>query len=84
MYDAFDPFDLESFSKDALKELAENIEDYLDALTEIWVFPKEAYTEKAEKRKKAALKIIREELIPKLKKGSRSVFNEPEEWNSLR
>lgn len=84
MYDAFDPYDPDSFSKDSLRELANNIEEYLDALTEIWVFPKEVYTKEAEKRKKQALKIIREELIPKLRKGSRSVFNEPEDWNPLR
>lgn len=77
-----DIFDISNATKEDMKLLADGIEGYLDLLEDIIVIPKEL-ADAHGKRIRAGITELREDLIKKLRKGKRSVFNDEDDWNPL-
>ncbi len=73
--------DPNSITKNDMENLADGIEEYLDCLKDIIIFPDELKREVKPKMKRA-MKTV-EELIKKLRKGDKSVFKDEEEWTSI-
>lgn len=77
-YKEFDP---DNITSSDMKRLADAIEDYIELLEEVMIIPdelKDDYGDKIDKAIERAKKLIK-----KLRHGDRSVFKEPDDWESL-
>lgn len=76
--DTFDPNDIR---KEDMKQLADNIDEYITQLEEVMIIPDEIMDE-CEDQIKEGLKRTKK-LIEKLRKGDKSVFKDEDEWNNI-
>lgn len=74
-------FDPENISKKDCHKLADHLEEYLELLQDIMIIPKEL-KKKDEEKINAAIQTTKK-LIKKLRKGDRSVFKDPDEFNDM-
>ena len=74
-------FDPENISKKDCQNFADHLEEYLEVLEDIMIFPKEMKKKDKEKMQDAIHQT--KKLIKKLRKGDRSVFKDPDEFNDM-
>lgn len=74
--------DPENIKKKDMKQLADHIENYINLLEEVMIIPDDMM-EAHGKRIENGIKLVKKKLIKKLRKGDRSVFKDPEDWNLL-
>lgn len=71
-------FDPENIRKEDMAKLAEIIEEYIDQLESVMIIPEDVMRKHGDKIKEAIKRC--KKLVKKLKKGDRSVFKDPDEW----
>jgi flagellar biosynthesis/type III secretory pathway chaperone len=72
-------FDPDNIKKSDMNRLADVIEEYIDALQSVMIIPDELL-DSAEDNIHESIKRT-QKLIKKLRKGDKSVFKDPDEWN---
>ena len=74
-------FDPENIRKSDMIQLADSFEEYLGEFTEVMIIP-EDINDKMKDNFSNGISVV-EKLIKKLRKGDKSVFKSPDEWDSL-
>jgi len=74
-------FDPENIRKSDMIRFADSLEEYLGEFTGVMIIP-EDIDDKLKDNFSNGISVV-EKLIKKLRKGDKSVFKSPDEWNTL-
>lgn len=73
--------DPENIRQSDMDRLADAIETYLHELESVMIIPEELLEDRGDEMKRSIS--LTKKLIKKLRKGDRSVFKDPEDWNNV-
>lgn len=73
--------DPENIRQSDMDRLADAIETYLHELESVMIIPEELLEDHGDEMKRSIS--LTKKLIKKLRKGDRSVFKDPEDWNNV-
>ena len=73
--------DPENIRQSDMDRLADAIETYLHELESVMIIPEDLLEDRGDEMKRSIS--LTKKLIKKLRKGDRSVFKDPEDWNNV-
>ena len=73
--------DPENIRQSDMDRLADAIETYLHELESVMIIPEDLLEDHGDEMKRSIS--LTKKLIKKLRKGNRSVFKDPEDWNNV-
>lgn len=73
--------DPENIRQSDMDRLADAIETYLHELESVMIIPEDLLEDHGDEMKRSIS--LTKKLIKKLRKGDRSVFKDPEDWNNV-
>lgn len=73
--------DPENIRQSDMDRLADAIETYLHELESVMIIPEDLLEDHGDEMKRSIT--LTKKLIKKLRKGDRSVFKDPEDWNNV-
>lgn len=73
--------DPENIRQSDMDRLADAIETYLNELESVMIIPEDLLEDHGDEMKRSIS--LTKKLIKKLRKGDRSVFKDPEDWNNV-
>lgn len=73
--------DPENIKQSDMDRLADAIETYLHELESVMIIPEDLLEDHGDEMKRSIS--LTKKLIKKLRKGDRSVFKDPEDWNNV-
>lgn len=81
MFGSMMEVDPENIRQSDMDRLADAIETYLHELESVMIIPEDLLEDHGDEMKRSIS--LTKKLIKKLRKGDRSVFKDPEDWNNV-
>lgn len=74
-------FEPDNISQEMMDIFADSVDEFLTEQKRITVFPKELTSENKSTYKEARKRVMK--MIEKLREGDKSLFKDPDDWNSI-